>query len=416
MFNKIKYNLELTLLKIGDFLKTDIRYIAKQGSWLAGGSIINNLLSLALTIAFANLLPVDTYGTYKYILSIYGIFALFGLTGAGPAIIKTVAEGYEDIFKPALKVQMKWGVLGSLCLIFTSLYYFNHGNLIFGYGFIISAAALPFFESLNTYQHILAGKKRFDLQTKYYSATRIVSALSLIFILFFSKNVLAILIGYFLPYIVANFVFGTLSLKKVELSDKFDPGSINYIKHLSLINVISFGVSYLNNIIIFQFLGPIKLAVYSIASAPITQVQTFFGIIPELSMPKYTERPTEEIKSTLFKKIRQATIVCFLIILAFIVVVPFFFKWFLPKYIDATIYAQLLAIPLMWYPLALIPRILMAKGATRFIYESNIIISITQLVVMPISIYFYGLIGAVVGNIMVSIISYSVLYYYFNKL
>lgn len=416
MLKKIKYKLELALLRIGDFLKTDIRYIAKQGSWLAGGSIVNNALSLVLIVAFANLLPATTYGTYKYILSIYGIFALFGLTGAGPAIVKSVAEGNENIFKPALKVQIKWGLLGSLCLIFTSLYYFINGNSVFGYSFIIAAAALPFFESLNTYQHILAGKKRFDLQTKYYSGTRMISASSLIIVLFFSKNVLLILTAYFLPYIIANIILGMLALKKVGFNDKFNPESITYIKHLSLINVISFGVNYLNGIIIFQFLGPIQLAIYSIASAPSTQVQSFFSIIPELSLPKYTERSIQEIKDTIFKKIVKATVVCATIIGAYMLVVPFFFKWFLPQYTNAIIYAQLLAVPLIWYPLALLSRVLMAKGATKYIYANNVISSLVQLVIMSVAIYFYGLMGAVIGNIIISLISYSILYHYFRKL
>ena len=207
-----------------------------------------------------------------------------------------------------------------------------------------------------------------------------------------------------------------MALKKIELNDKFDPKSITYIKHLSLINAISYGVSYLNGIIIFHFLGPIQLAIYSIALAPSAQLQSFFGIIPELSLPKYTETPIEEIKATIFKKIRKAMVVCTLIMLVLIVIVPFFFRWFLPKYIDAIIYAQLLAIPLVWYPIALLSRVLQAKGATRFIYESCIIGSIIQLFVMFTSIYFFGLMGAVMGTIIYSIISFPILYYYFQKL
>lgn len=416
MLNKIKYKTELALLKVGNFLKTDIRYIAKQGSWMLGGEFINNVIGLALTIAFANLIPVSTYGTYKYILSVYGIFALFGLTGAGSAIIKTVAEGYENVFKPALKVQIKWGLWGSLCLIFIAFYYLFKGNSLFAYSFFISAAALPFFESLNTYLHILAGKKRFDLQTKYYSATRIISSLTLILVLFISDNVIVILLAYFLPYILANTLFGSFALKKVELNKEFDPEGVTYIKHLSFLNVISFFVISLDGVIIFQLLGPIQLAIYSIASAPSSKVQSFFAIIPELSLPRYTEQPIEEIKKAILPKIFKASIVCTITVIIYIVTVPFFFKWFLPQYINAIIYAQLFAVPLIWYPLALLSRVLLAKGATKFMFQIGLLTSITQLTVMFLAIYFYGLIGAVVGRIVISIFSYIVTYYYFNKL
>ena len=416
MLKKLKLELKQILFRAGGFLKTDIIYIMRQGSWLAGGEIVNNVLGVVLIIAFANLIPASTYGIYKYILSIYGIFALFGLSGAGPAIIKSVAEGNEGIFKPALKIQIKWGVLGSLGTLLVALYYFAKGNEIFGYSFIIAAVVLPFFESLNTYQHILAGKKRFDLQTKYYSATRIISALSLILTLFLSKNILVILSAYFLPYIISNFIFGSLSLKKVVLNNKSDSRATAYIKHLSFINAVSFAVNYLDGIIIFQLLGPIQLAIFSIAFAPMTRVQSFLGIIPEISLPKYAERPIDEIKTTIVKKILKSMIVCALIVSAYIAFVPFFFKWFLPQYSESIIFAQILAVPLIWYPLALLSRVLLAKGATRYIYYYNLIESALQLVIMFTAIYFFGLMGAVMGRIAVSMAGNSLLYHYFKKL
>ncbi len=416
MFAKIENRLKQSLLKAEGFLKTDIRYIAKQGSWLAGGEVLNNILGLILIIAFGNLVPAATYGTYKYVLSIYGIFSLFGLSGSGPAIIKTVAEGNENIYSPAIKVQIKWALLGSLSLILIASYYFINNNFMLGYCFIIAALALPFFESLNTYQHILAGKKRFDLQITYYTGTRLVSALSLIAVIFFTKNVLAILAAYFLPYIIANLLFGSLALKKIELNDKFDPTSITYIKHLSFINIISFVVSYLDGIIIFHFLGPVQLAVYSIASAPASRVQSFFSIVPELSLPKYGERPVEEIREGLSKKVLKSIVICTLIVIAFVSVIPFFFKWFLPKYIGSIFYAQLLAIPLIWYPLSLFSRVLLAKGATKFMFRIGLLSSIPQLVIMLLAIYYYGLMGAIVGRIIVSGMTYPLVYYYFKKL
>jgi O-antigen/teichoic acid export membrane protein len=415
MLQRIKYISQGMLSKAGDFLKTDIRYVVQQGSWLAGGEVINNILSIVLIISFANLLPASTYGTYKYILSIYGIFSLFGLSGAGPAIIKAVAEGHENIFKPALKTQIKWGFLGSLCLILVASYYFLKGNDLFAYSFIIAAIALPFFESLNTYQHILAGKKRFDLQTKYYSGTRIFSSLSLIASLFFTNNVLAILTAYFIPYILANAIFGYLALKKVDLNDSFDPSSIKYIKHLSLVNVIAYAVNYLDGIIVFHFLGPINLAVYSIASAPSTRLQSFFSIIPDISLPKYTERPISEIKASILAKIFKAIPFCLAAFILYAIAVPFFFKWFLPQYIDATWYAILFAIPLIWYPAALLPRVLQAKGATKLIYYSNIVGSALQLGFTFLGLYLYGLFGVILFKIIYSLISYVVFYRFFFK-
>lgn len=416
MFNTTKSATKEVLLRVGVFLKTDIRYVVKQGSWLAFGQIASNLLGVLLIVAFANVIPPTTYGIYKYVLSVYGIFSLFALSDMGTAVSKSVAEGNEAIYKKALRMEMKWGLIGSVGLVALAIYYFSKDNSVFGYCFIICAACLPFFESLNTYQHILAGKKRFDLQARYYLGTRILSAGGLIATVFFTTNVLAILLAYFLPYILSNLIFGPLSLRKLILNDRFDPRALTYGKHLSLISVVSFGTLYLENIIVFKLLGPIELAVFSIALAPVGRLQSFFGIIPEISFPKYTERPIEEIRKTILSKVFRAMLLCGIIVALYMVAVPFFFKFILPQYASAVIYAQILAIPFIWYPAALFSRILAAKGATKYIYRYNIIEAIIQISIMFCGIYFFGLLGASIGKVLVSAISYFILYHYFKKL
>ncbi len=50
------------------YIKTDMIYLVKGGFWLTLGQIISSVSSLLLVIAFANLLPKETYGIYKYFL------------------------------------------------------------------------------------------------------------------------------------------------------------------------------------------------------------------------------------------------------------------------------------------------------------------------------------------------------------
>ena len=67
--------------------KTDMIYLARGGFWLTLGQVISSLSAFLLAIAFANLLPKETYGEYKYILSIASILAIPTLTGM--AFLKT---------------------------------------------------------------------------------------------------------------------------------------------------------------------------------------------------------------------------------------------------------------------------------------------------------------------------------------
>ena len=56
--------------------RTDIRYLTKGLFWFGvqhGTSIVG---ALATSVVFANVLPKEIYGTYRYILSIFGILMI----------------------------------------------------------------------------------------------------------------------------------------------------------------------------------------------------------------------------------------------------------------------------------------------------------------------------------------------------
>ena len=69
----------------------DLKYFASGGFWTTLGQGINAILAFALTIAFANMIPKETYGIYRYILSIAGILNIFTLKGMNTAVVQAVA-------------------------------------------------------------------------------------------------------------------------------------------------------------------------------------------------------------------------------------------------------------------------------------------------------------------------------------
>ena len=85
--------IERGLLWSEKYIKTDMVYLARSGFWLLFGQGTTLLSVLALSIVFANFLPKETYGTYKYILSLTGIFSIFTLPGMTTALIRATARG-----------------------------------------------------------------------------------------------------------------------------------------------------------------------------------------------------------------------------------------------------------------------------------------------------------------------------------
>ena len=82
--NTLKHATYRLLRKSERYFKTDMVYVARGGFWVTAGNIVSALAAFGLAVAYANLLPKESYGTYKYILSLAGIIGAFSLTGLAP--------------------------------------------------------------------------------------------------------------------------------------------------------------------------------------------------------------------------------------------------------------------------------------------------------------------------------------------
>src|SRR5688572_902048 len=110
------------------YLKTDMVYLAKGGFWLTLGQAVSSAAGVLLIIGFANLLPKEAYGTYKYVLSIAGVLAAFSLTGMSVAVTQAVARGMDGMLRVAAKIQLRWGLLVTLAASAFGIYYLANGN------------------------------------------------------------------------------------------------------------------------------------------------------------------------------------------------------------------------------------------------------------------------------------------------
>src|SRR5436190_679725 len=99
------------LRKSEAIFKTDMIYLAKGGFWQAFGQASSSIFSLFLILTFANLVPKETYGLYRYILSLAGILGVFTLTGMNRSVTQAVASGYDGALKTAVTYQLKWSLL-----------------------------------------------------------------------------------------------------------------------------------------------------------------------------------------------------------------------------------------------------------------------------------------------------------------
>lgn len=398
------------------YTKTDMVYLASGAFWLTLGQIISTVSSLLLTIAFANLVPKEVYGSFKYILSLTNILAISALSGMGTSIIRSVANNKEADMIPMLKMKMKWATLGSFVGLVAAGYYYINENITLTLSCLIVSVFLPFMNSFGIYDGLLQGRKLFKISTKYRVITQIISSVTLIITLFATSNILFILIAYFIPWTIMRAFFLLVMLKKFKPNQKSDRNSISYGKHLSFMGILKTIAGEADKILVHHFIGAAELAIYSIASAPITQMKSTIMNVKSLALPKFSKSKTSDLKKYLPKKIMKAELIIVPVVLIYIFIAPFIFKFFFPQYLDSILISQIISLTIVFVPRTLLSSSLVAKKQTMALYKIRVMAPLMRLATYFIFVYFYGLIGLAVARVASEIYLVMIYKYYFKRM
>jgi len=401
--------------KIQRYFGVNLAYIIRGGFWLGLDQVLAAAVSFILSVAFANLISQEAYGTYRYVLSFFSILTITTLPNMGIATISYVARGFEGLLFQALKMRVRWGVFGSLISLGIGVYYTWQGNGELAPAFFLMAAFLPFIDPLSSYGAYLEGKKLFRLRAELSILVRIVSAGALIGTMALTENLLWILLAYFLPYLIIHPIFFLLTIKKFPPNQQVDVKMISYGKQLSALQLLGVAVNYFDNLLIFNSLGAASLAVYSIANAPISKLQLGFSVLSDLALPKFSEKPVAEVRRWLGGKILKVFLVVALAVATYIFAAPYLFNWLLPKYVASIFYTQLLSLGLLAWPFGLIYTFLQAHAFKQRIYQYNLAIRIVQLILISVLVYWYGILGAVAARLLFQAFSVFTLLFLFSR-
>lgn len=417
MFTKLKNKSYRLLRRSERHTKTDNVYLAKGGFWLAFSQAFFLFCSFLLSIIFANYLPKAVYGTYKFILSLLGIFSLPLLGSLNTALTQAVARGYEGSYLFILKLKIKLGFIGSLSSWLLAGYYFWQGNQLLGAAFLIVGCFLPFFSSTNIYNDFLQGRRLFKKLTQLGILKELVISAITAVVVILTNNLFVILLAYFLLRSILNFFFFKLTYQKFPPNQKNDPRTVSYGVYLSLLGILQSLSSNVDQIIIWHFLGPASIAIYSFATLPVIYFRKFInGNLANLAFPKLSARPAEEIKKTLPKKVIIYFLAMIPLALCFIVLVPFFFKIFYPQYLEAVRYSRIFAFSIVLTPFSFFGNALLAKIKKKEIAIMRLIGPGSQIILYLILTPLYGILGIILGQLIGNVIHFSLGYFLFKKM
>lgn len=398
------------LRKSERFTKTDMVYLASGGFWVFAGQTISSLSVFVVAVAFANLLPQETYGAYKYILSLAAMFAVFTLPGMTHAVARAVARGNTSIAKRALKWRIRWSLVGSAAALFGGFYYFLNGNAQLGSALFLIAVMLPFYDTYTLYNAYLTGTRDFKKQTLYHLVTQSLSAVALVITLFLTDNLLLILLAYFLPVALARIVIFKKTVPETETGAQEDKDDITYGKHLSAINLLGVVAGNVDKILLWKFLGPAQLAIYAFAIAIPEQVRGPLKGMSNIMLPKFAIQPPDNngrysTPHGFWYKFLLYTIFLGLASLAYIAIAPLLFTVFFPAYTSSVLFSQVLALALVTGAQTMPATLLTAHGRAKTQYVLSIIRSVTQIILFIVLIPMFGIMGAVIATIIANVVN-----------
>jgi len=396
------------------YTQTDMVYVAKGGFWWIFGEVMIAGISFLTMIAFSRWVSKEVFGAYQYILSIIGILAIFTLPGMHSALVRAVAKGKEGMLWLCAKTSFKWSFIGVAGCLVVSGWYFLHQNFILGNSFLIASFLFPIPRISNLLFNFWQGRERFDAQAKYSIIINILEASAFIPVLFLTNNLILIILAYFISRSIFRSIFFKLTLKKVKNQEK-DKETLSFGKHLTLMQSIALFGGQIDKIIIWQFLGPVSVAIYSFALLPLQRIS---GLIPisQLALPKLSEKNIKEIKKGIFKKFSKLFLISIPLTLFFILITPSIYKILFPQYLESIPYFRVLALSIVFIPFSLLNISLVAGMRKKELYIIQSLTPILKIILFLILAPFYGIWGIIATILCVQIFNSLLTLYFFKRI
>lgn len=397
------------------YTRTDMVYVTRGMSWMTAGQAVSAGSAFLLAIAFANLLPKETYGSYKYILSLAAIFGAFSLTGMGPILTKAIRQGYEGLLRKSVMANFAWSLPVSGVAFAMALYYIWNGNLVLGTSLGIVGLFTPVLNSAQLYIWFLNGKEDFRRSSMYGAMTSAIHSATLFIALALHTSVPVLIFAYFLSVTSANILCHYLTVRFYKPSDKTDPHSIRFGTRLSLVTIIGAVAGQMDKVVLFHFLGPVPVAIYALAQAPVVQMRALLKLTTPLAIPRLAAQDPMQMSKTLHEKSDRFTLAIAAMVIVYVIAAPLVYSVFFPLYVESVVYSQAYALLLLLYPKKLFAIGLMTQNRTRETYALSLISPIVQTAVIILFIPLIGIWGAIIAEVSASLAHYVLANYFFER-
>jgi len=411
MPKKLKDPLHNLLRRSEKYTKTDMVHFFSANFWLNFSRIISVGTGMLLTVAFANLLTPEQFGTYKYAIASAGFVATFTLNGLGAAVMRAVAQGKKNVVPAVVRTAIFWSIPASIATLGISFYYFAQGNSDLGYIFLFIAISNTFATGLGTTKGIWVGLGDFKTPAIYGIPRILVPFIIILLTIVITKNVVWIVLAYFASSTIASWLGYLWMLRRLKIhgSPEHVAETIRYGKQMSVLAFFQIGAGQIDQLLLWHFTTPATLALYALALGPMGEAKNLINNFLSVSFRKIASKTEEVLYKTLTLRLWQMFWVCAVMTAGYIVLVPFLFTYLFPKYIDAILVSQILALSILLLPRGLIDTFFVTHGQVK---KRSAVILTSQGVRFALIcglIPLFGLWGAVAA-ILLSELSTAIIY------
>lgn len=404
------------LKKAEQLLKTDIHYLLRGSFWMTAGHIFYMLSGLILTIALANLLPKEEYGTYQFVMTMTAVVSAFALAGLETATKRAVARGSDHSFVTAVHTSLKWsgGILfagGAL-----AIYYYLNDNTTLAISFLIVGTLTPFITAFRLNQAFFIGKQLFKESFIFGIWRRLIPVTSIVATLFFTQDVVALVFVYFTSNALSGFLLYLSIVKKFNQEKGTDTEMVTYGKHLSVMKAFTMIIAQLDKLLVWMFLGAVPMAIYSLAYIPVKHMEGVFKQFFAVTFTKVHQKEYDELKRILPKKSRIIFMAALAAVVAYVLAAPYIFAIAFPAYSEAVFISQLFSLVLLSKARLLYAQAFIAYRMKRQQYTIEISASFVKVIALAVLFPLYGMMGAVSAILLHQLyISLVVRYFFYTQ-
>lgn len=392
--------------KLLAFSRVDYGYFMRNGSMTLMQNAAGLAFSVASSILLVVMLPIATYGIYSYITALIGLYSACTLSGMNTAVAQAAARGQEYALDTAIRIQARWCAILLIPLSAYVVYLKNTGaDASFISAFTIAGIAFLTTTVLSPAGAFMFGKGEFGRLASYGAAWNGITLLLLSAVTWHSNSLIVIICVYAIGS-VSNAVSLYVRARAVRANTK--PPSRNEEKdifrfggHLSVINAFSILAEHADKIILFYFLGPIGLAIYSMASGIMDAGKAAIRSVVSVSLPKLSRTTIKSIRHDLFRHIIGGMSAGIALCVAYWIIIPMVIEGIFPQYQSAIPYAQILGTSFIFIiPITYIAYIFHSQKMTAMLYINGIIPNILRIVCYAVSGAQWGIGGIVITRVV----------------